>query len=138
MILDDSGQKVFLTEFQVRGYELDGNGHVNHSVYLNYAEHARWEMLEQGSGSVDYFKKAGVAPVIVRAEVDYREACVTGEWLVIETVVLELKSRTARIRQSIKKKGTKKEAALVIVTAVCVNAEGKAVSMPEDFGKIFV
>ncbi len=33
-------------DIEVRGYELDVQGHVNSAVYLMYAEHARWRHLE--------------------------------------------------------------------------------------------
>lgn len=35
----------FAVQIAVRGYELDSNGHLNRAVYLQYAEHARWECL---------------------------------------------------------------------------------------------
>ena len=34
--------KTYRCLIQVRGYELDSFGHVNHANYLNYLEHARW------------------------------------------------------------------------------------------------
>ena len=37
--------RIYKTHSTVRGYELDSYGHVNNSVYLNYFEHGRWEML---------------------------------------------------------------------------------------------
>ena len=35
----------FAVPVRVRGYELDTQGHLNQAVYLQYAEHARWEFL---------------------------------------------------------------------------------------------
>lgn len=35
----------FSVDVTVRGYELDTQGHLNQAVYLQYAEHARWELL---------------------------------------------------------------------------------------------
>ena len=36
---------MFQVRVTVRGYELDSLGHLNQAVYLQYAEHARWEIL---------------------------------------------------------------------------------------------
>ncbi|CAM5648452.1 hypothetical protein SVIOM342S_02750 [Streptomyces violaceorubidus] len=36
----------FSVPVTVRGYETDTQGHLNQSVYLNYAEHARWSLLQ--------------------------------------------------------------------------------------------
>ena len=129
--------RVFKTEVQVRGYELDGYGHANHAVYLNYAEHARWKMIEEAAGGMDYFKRNGVAPVIVRAEVDYRVPCLLGEWLVIETSVVEIRTRVAKFKQVISKKSSGQIAAEALMTAVVVDSSGKAVKMPEDFTAVF-
>ena len=129
--------KVFKTEVQVRGYELDGYGHVNHAVYLNYAEFARWNMIEQAAGGADYFKRNGVAPVIARAEVDYKEPCFLAEWLVIETHVEEMRTRVAKFRQKVIKRDSGRVAAELLMTAVVVDEKGRAVTMPEDFEKLF-
>lgn len=130
--------KLFRSEFQVRGYELDGYGHVNHAVYLNYAEYARWNMMEEvGGGGANYFKQRGVAPVIVRAEVDYRDACYLAEWLVIETQLLEFRKRVAKFRQKVIKRDSKKLAAELVMTLVVVGADGKAVSLPSDFEALY-
>ena len=63
--------KVFIAEHQVRGYELDAYQHVNNSVYLNYAEYARWCMIEEVAGSMNYFKKIHCMPVVARVEINY-------------------------------------------------------------------
>jgi len=129
--------KTFKVEFQVRGYELDGNAHVNHAVYLNYAEHARWSMLEDAGAGADYFKRNGVAPVIARAELEYKEPCFLAEWLIVETTLVELRTRTAKFRHRILKRDTGKLAADIHVLTLCVDTKGKAVTLPSDFGTLF-
>ena len=47
--------KTYRTELEVRGYELDSYGHVNHAVYPSYLEHARWQMLESESINLKTF-----------------------------------------------------------------------------------
>jgi acyl-CoA thioester hydrolase len=62
----------FRLDFQVRDYELDIEGIVNNSVYLNYLEHARHEFLiDKG---IDFAKLAqeGVSPIIIKAEIEYK------------------------------------------------------------------
>lgn len=129
--------KTFKAEIQVRGYELDGYGHVNHAVYFNYAEHARWRMIEEAAGGSDYFKRHGIAPVLVRAEADYREPCYLAEWIVVETSLLEFRKRVAKFRHLVRKRDTGRIAAELSVSLVCVDSKGKAVSLPKDFLDIF-
>lgn len=128
--------KKFRTELQVRGYELDGYGHVNHAVYLNYAEFARWRMIEETAGG-DYFKRNGISPVIVRAEVDYREPCRLAEWLVVETEMLEFRTRRARFKQVVSKRDSGRVAAEIVVSVLVVDEKGRAVSLPDDFYEHF-
>ena len=41
----------YRTTWPVRHYELDGNGHVNNAVYLNYAEHLTLLHAERSGGN---------------------------------------------------------------------------------------
>ncbi len=56
----------------VRGYELDTQGHLNQAVYLQYAEHARWELLRAAGISQDQLLASGVGPVALETTVRYR------------------------------------------------------------------
>ena len=47
MITPPEGIPVAETTIGVRMSELDSFGHVNHAVFLNYFEHARFEALER-------------------------------------------------------------------------------------------
>jgi acyl-CoA thioester hydrolase len=128
--------KIFLAEHVVRGYELDGYGHVNNAVYLNYAEYARWCMIEDAAGSMEYFKNNGVMPVVARVEIDYKRPCYLGEKLQIETVLLDAKRKLSVFRHQIKKPdGTL--ATEIRATLVCVGSDGRAVEMPPDFVALF-
>lgn len=53
----------FQVRIAVRGYELDPRGHVNQAVYLQYAEHARWECLRAAGITHDRLHESGVGPV---------------------------------------------------------------------------
>ena len=56
-------------DIQVRGYELDQWGHVNNAVYLNYLEHARWQL----GGHLPMLGAAeGILPVVRHVTLDYR------------------------------------------------------------------
>lgn len=63
----------FSVRISVRAYEIDSNGHVNSAVYLQYAEHARWEFL--AAAGIDHAALAGrgVGPVFLETVVRYRD-----------------------------------------------------------------
>jgi YbgC/YbaW family acyl-CoA thioester hydrolase len=75
----------FETRFRVRSYELDGLGHVNHAVYLNYFELARFEALEAGGWAAHRMDEKGWGVVVARIEVDYLKECRQGDRLRITT-----------------------------------------------------
>jgi len=129
-------KKNFICTLKVRGYELDGYGHVKHAVYLNYFEYARWCMIEEVGCGANYFKDHGLSPVIVRAEVDYRAPCFLAENLKIETRLYELRSRVAVFEQTIYKENGM-IAAYGKLTLVGVGENGKAQNLPQDFKDYF-
>ena len=127
--------KIFRSELQVRGYELDAYGHVNNAVYLNYAEYARWCMIEEVTGGQDYFQKNACAPVVARVEIDYKKPCYLGDRLQIETKLLELRKRVG-VFQHVILRGNQTVTEMR-VTFVVVGTGGRAIAFPSDFGSLF-
>lgn len=71
---------------EVRGYELDSFNHVNNAVYLNYFEHARWQMIRE-TGLINYFEETGNFLVVVDIHIKYLREIRLFDKLVIETSV---------------------------------------------------
>lgn len=70
---------VFELEMKVRDYEVDYQGIVNNSVYLNYMEHTRHEFCEQAGLSFADMHARGIDPVLRRAQIDYVSPLRSGE-----------------------------------------------------------
>jgi acyl-CoA thioester hydrolase len=88
---------------KVRSYELDGFGHVNHAVFLNYYEQARVEYLEQQGLSFASLMAEGYFFVIARAEVDYFLPITTHDRIEIGGVIEEVGESSVTLRQEIRK-----------------------------------
>lgn len=56
----------------VRGYELDTQGHLNHAVYHQYGEHARWELMRAAGIPQDKFLAGGIGAVVLESTIKYR------------------------------------------------------------------
>ncbi|MEE1773894.1 thioesterase family protein [Streptomyces sp. JV185] len=61
----------YFVDVTVRGYELDTQGHLNQAVYLQYAEHARWELLRAAGLPQDKLLASGVGPVALETTVKF-------------------------------------------------------------------
>lgn len=77
---------MFEYKFTVRGYELDSYGHVNHAVYLNYFEQARWELFLQ-AGLLEQMKADGLLLVVIEVNVRYSREINMFDEMVIHTEV---------------------------------------------------
>ncbi len=64
--------------FTVRDYELDFQGIVNNSVYLNYLEHTRHEFVKQSGLNLPELHREGIDPVLVHADIQYKTPLVSG------------------------------------------------------------
>lgn len=74
-------------KFSVRDYELDLQGIVNNSVYLNYLEHARHEYLKHHGLDFNQLHLDGYDAVVVRSEIDYKRALKSGDFFLVKTGV---------------------------------------------------
>jgi len=93
----------FSVRVSVRAYELDGNGHVNNVVYLQYAEHARWEFLRAAGIDEQKFGAEGVGPVFLETVIRYRGELYYGDTVDISCAMEWGQGKTFRVPQRIRR-----------------------------------
>lgn len=69
----------FAVRVRVRGYELDTNGHLNQAVYMQYGEHARWELVRAAGVSGDTLAGAGVGLIVLELTIRFRNELRDGD-----------------------------------------------------------
>ncbi|MFD8081114.1 acyl-CoA thioesterase [Kitasatospora sp. NPDC059722] len=91
----------FTTRVTVRGYETDTQGHLNQSVYLQYAEHARWEyLLAAGIRQAELVAK-GVGPVVLETTVRYLRELRAGDTVDVSCAFVWRDGKTFQVVQRI-------------------------------------
>jgi acyl-CoA thioester hydrolase len=93
----------FSVPVTVRGYETDVQGHLNQSVYINYAEHARWSLLRAAGISQAALIGSGVGPVALETTIRYRRELVAGDEVEVTCRFLWGEGKTFRVEQTIRK-----------------------------------
>jgi YbgC/YbaW family acyl-CoA thioester hydrolase len=141
------------TEIEARAYELDSFGHINHAVYLNYFEQARFEVLARAGFTYEELFRRGWAIHVIRVEVDYHREVLLGDRLRIRTWIEEFGRVTMILRQAARREPRTGEAqreaqretqetlvAEARVEAVWIGENGRPMRVPsevrEDFGKL--
>jgi acyl-CoA thioester hydrolase len=118
------------TEVPVRFHELDPNGHLNHSVYLNHFETARIEVLDRiGFGST-VLRDRGIHLVVVEANVRFRRPAVLGDVVTIDSEVAELRRASCWWHQRMTRSG--ELLAEIDVRSSAVGPDGRPTRPPED------
>jgi acyl-CoA thioester hydrolase len=90
-------QEPFAVHIAVRGYELDSHGHVNRAVYLQYAEHARWEYLRAAGVEQARLLAAGVGPVTLQETINYHRELRAGDEITVSCAVAWGDGRTREL-----------------------------------------
>lgn len=117
----------------VRSYELDSFGHVNHAVYLNYFEHARFETLRAGGFSPETLAERGEGVHVVRIEVDYRRELRLGDSVRVATGVREFRNSSMTLEQVAYRDGDPDHVfAQAAVVAVWIGRDGRPMRIPAD------
>ena len=128
-----SGQTpVAETVIQVRSPELDSFGHVNHAVFLNYLEHARYLALQEAGFDWTSLDELGHQIFVVRIEVDYLAQATRGDRLVVRTWADSFR-RTSMVlvQEIVQEEEPDTRVAEARVTAVWIGPEGKPMRVPE-------
>ncbi len=128
--------RLFRTEIEVRGYELDSFGHVNHAVYISYLEHARWNMLAEVSIGLKELQEWKRFPVIAEVNAKYRRPTFLGEKLEVKTEVVE----TGRVAFTLEQKIFRAEELVFEgrVKVVLVDETGRPAVMPEEVARLWL
>ncbi|MFD5819839.1 acyl-CoA thioesterase [Streptomyces sp. NPDC127038] len=93
----------FFVPVTVRGYETDVQGHLNQSVYLQYAEHARWSVLEAAGIGQAELRARDAGPVVLETTIRYRRELRAGDEVEVTCAFLWGEGKTFRIEQTIRK-----------------------------------
>lgn len=123
----------FRVRIAVRGYELDPQGHVNQAVYLNYAEHARWELLRSAGVSVDTLVGTGVGPVALENTIRYRAELRGGDEVDVSCEFSWSSSRTFRIAQGFHRPDGTPVAGLTAVAGLLDLSQRRLVTDPAGY-----
>jgi acyl-CoA thioester hydrolase len=100
---DDSMSERFAVNIGVRAYELDHLGHLNGSVYVQYADHARWECVNAAGVSVEVLQAAGVAPVNLETTLRFHRELRAGDQVEVSCVFEWGDGKTFRVIQEIRR-----------------------------------
>jgi acyl-CoA thioester hydrolase len=93
----------FSVPVTVRGYETDVQGHLNQAVYLNYAEHARWALLQAAGITQTALVGTGVGPVALETTIRYRRELLAGDEVEVTCAFEWGGGKTFRIEQTVVK-----------------------------------
>ena len=128
---------------EVRAYELDSFGHVNHAVHLNYFEQARFEVLARCGFAYDALAQLGWAIHVVRIEVNYLSEVLLGDRRRIRTWAAEFRRTSMVMLQEARRDAREGEAesmpvARARVVAVWIGADGRPTRIPDEVRDEFI
>jgi len=88
--------KNFSSEHQVRWDNLDANGHMRNSAYLDLSVQARFEFFAAGGFTPAEFDLLGVGPVVLSETLTYTKECFLMETLRIQVRITHIKEDGSR------------------------------------------
>ncbi|MGE9693029.1 acyl-CoA thioesterase [Streptomyces sp. NRRL F-5630] len=94
-------EQQFSVSVRVRGYETDVQGHLNQSVYLQYAEHAPWELFLAAGITQGGLAEAGIGPVVLETTIRYLRELRAGDEVTVGCALLWGGGKTFRVEQTI-------------------------------------
>ena len=121
------------TSIGVRMAELDSFGHLNHAVYLNYFEHARFEALTEAGFSWEVLDERKWAIFVVRIEVDYLAEVHREDQLLIRSWADSFgRSRMVLAQEMVRQNDPDTVVARALVTAVWIGPDRRPMRVPDE------
>ena len=118
------------TTVKVRFYELDPYNHLNHSVYVQYFEVARINLLESIGFGLDQMEANGYRIVVTELDIKYITSAGPRDQLIIETDVAEVRRASSRWRQQMLRGDV--VIATQEISAASVDLDGRVMRFPPE------
>ncbi|MFC7303095.1 acyl-CoA thioesterase [Streptomyces monticola] len=125
--------KPYTVPVTVRGYETDTQGHLNQSVYLQYAEHARWSLLHAAGVTQSVLVGKGVGPVALETTIRFRRELLAGDEVTVDCAFLWGEGKTFRIEQTVRKADGTVSAEIAAVGGLLDLKQRKLVADPREY-----
>jgi acyl-CoA thioester hydrolase len=93
----------FRVRLEVRSYELDTQGHVTTAAYLQYADHARWKLLEAAGIDLAELRATGLGPVTLETTVKFVRELRLGHVVDVSCAFSWPGGRTSRVEQELRR-----------------------------------
>ncbi|MEW1550442.1 acyl-CoA thioesterase [Streptomyces tsukubensis] len=90
----------FSVRIRTRAYEVDRQGHLNQAVYMQYAEHARWQFLQAAGLTPDVLAEAGIGPVLLKATVRFQRELLAGDEVDVGCAISGGRGKLVELTQS--------------------------------------
>jgi acyl-CoA thioester hydrolase len=93
----------FQVRMSVRSYELDQQRHVNGAVYVQYADHARYECARAAGVSIDALLAGGIGPVNLETTIRFLSELRDGDEVDVTCTFVWGDGKTHRVEQVIRR-----------------------------------
>ncbi|MFH1062254.1 MAG: YbgC/FadM family acyl-CoA thioesterase [Candidatus Omnitrophota bacterium] len=128
--------KNFSIEKKIYYHDTDAGGVVYYANYLKYLEEGRSEYCAQLGIYTGKLAEQGILFVVARIEVDYKSPARYQDTIKVYTEIEEIGRSSVKFNQQIKIND--KLLIQAKVTWVCVNAQVKPISIPQDIKQLLV
>jgi acyl-CoA thioester hydrolase len=122
----------FTVRYVVRSYETDANGHLNGSVYVQYADEARRACAEAAGVSMDELFASGVGPVNLETTIRFHRELRAGDEVDVSCAFEWGGGKTIRVVQEFRRPDGSVAAELVSVGGLLDLVHRKLVPDPCD------
>jgi acyl-CoA thioester hydrolase len=124
----------FRVRVQVRHSDIDRNGHVTTAAYLQYADHARWQLLDAAGTDVEGLAATGFGPVTLETRIRFHRELLAGGQVAVSCVFTWGEGRTGEVVQQLHRVGDGELVAEVeSVGGVLDLARRRLVGSPAEF-----
>lgn len=131
-LFERSMQMKTMIMIKVRGYHIDGFGHVNHARYMEFLEEARWAYCEENGIFERLFSAKRISHAVVGMTINFRRSATIGDSLRIVTGVSKMGKKSYTMRQQIYLKDPDILIADADVTNVLLNPAGKIMLIDDE------